>query len=204
LRDSLVNTLERGYNISGITSALNSVANAASSAANAARDAMNAIQSLNNTPIKDTSSTTSGRVRNDFGAGTQKTMMKYAKGTRNAKGGLSVTDEEGYELKLPRLSSGKYTMVGKGDQIFTAKETSNMFKWAQFDPSKFISNMRSSKSGSDISVTNTTNTNPSFEFNGTLMHIDKVDNSNIKEMEGIANKAVDKLVDKMFKGIKYR
>lgn len=206
LRDSLVNTLERGYNISGITSALNSVANAASSAANAARDAMNAIQSLNNTPIKDTSSTTSGRVRNDFGAGTQKTMMKYSKGTRNAKGGLSVTDEEGYELKLPRLNSGKYTMVGKGTQIFTAKETDNMFKWSQFDPSKFISSIfnNNAKSGNDISVTNTTNTNPSFEFNGTLMHIDKVDNSNIKDMEGIAKNAVDKLVDKMFKGIKYR
>jgi hypothetical protein len=94
-------------------------------------------------------------------------------------------------------------MVGKGDQIFTAKETNNMFKWSQFDPSKFISSIHNSKSGNDISVSNVTNSKPTFEFNGTMMHIDKVDSTNIKQMEGIANNAVNKLVDKMFKGIKY-
>lgn len=203
LRDSLVNTLERGYNISGITSALNSVAQSASNAIDKIR---NMKAELADVPDSNTSSE-KPKYSGHFGTGsTLKVAQYYASGTRNAKGGLSVTDEEGYELKLPRLSSGKYTMVGKGDQIFTAKETGNMFKWSQFDPSKFISSIfnNNAKSGNDISVTNTTNTNPSFEFNGTLMHIDKVDNSNIKEMEGIANKAVDKLVDKMFKGIKYR
>lgn len=208
LRDSLVNTLERGYNISGITSALNSVAQAASNAANQVAEMnrqlanQSSIQT-NLAPRPSTSNGTNGSLNKGGGNYVNK-QMYYAKGTRNAKGGLSVTDEEGYELKLPRLSSGKYTMVGKGDQIFTAKETNNMFKWSQFDPSKFVSSIHNTKSGNDISVINTTNTNPSFEFNGTLMHIDKVDNSNIKDMEGIAKNAVDKLVDKMFKGIKYR
>ena len=203
LRDSFINTLERGYNISGITSALNSVADAASNAASKVAE-MNR-QLANQSSVQVTQPQTQDKNKT-YGGGGVNRQMYYAKGTRNAKGGLSVTDEEGYELKLPRLSSGKYTMVGKGTQIFTAKETDNMFKWSQFDPSKFISSVfnNNTKSGSDISVTNTTSNNPSFEFNGTMMHIDKVDNSNIKEMEGIANRAVDKLVDKMFKGIKYR
>ena len=45
---------------------------------------------------------------------------------------------------------------------------------------------------------------PTLEFNGTLMHIDKVDSTNIKQMENIANKAVDRLVTQMSDGIRYR
>lgn len=207
LRDSLVNTLERGYNISGITSALNGVASAASNAASQIAEMNRQLTNQVNVqtqlaPRPNTGNGTNGSLNKGGGYYVNK-QMYYAKGTRNAKGGLSVTDEEGYELKLPRLSSGKYTMVGKGDQIFTAKETNNMFKWSQFDPSKFISSIHNSKSGNDISVSNVTNSKPTFEFNGTMMHIDKVDSTNIKQMEGIANNAVNKLVDKMFKGIKY-
>ena len=36
------------------------------------------------------------------------------------------------------------------------------------------------------------------------MHIDKVDSTNIKQMENIANKAVDNLVTKLSDGIRYR
>ena len=209
LRDSLVNTLERGYNISGVTSALNSVAQAASNAANQVAEmnrqlANQASIQTNLAPRPSTSNGTNGSLNKGGGNYVNK-QAYYAKGTRNAKGGLSVTDEEGYELKLPRLNSGKYTMVGKGTQIFTAKETDNMFKWSQFDPSKFISSIfnNNTKSGSDISVTNTTSNNPSFEFNGTMMHIENVDSTNIKQMENIAKNAVDKLINKMYKGIKY-
>ena len=43
LKDSLVNTLERGYNINSITKGLNSIADSASSAANSVRDLNNAL-----------------------------------------------------------------------------------------------------------------------------------------------------------------
>lgn len=62
----------------------------------------------------------------------------YASGTRNAKGGLRVINEEGIELTLPKLSSGNYTIGNDGDQILTKDETDNVYEWAKIEPDKLM------------------------------------------------------------------
>ena len=189
LQQSLVNTLERGYNVSGITGALASIESAAKNAQKAIDDMNNVSPGGINTggssdnsntskPAKDTS------VKSPYTYGdypdpknnTNKSMKQYvildsqtgkvldtvyqdhnptpaeiqamcrhyrvpavkvkayANGTRNAKGGISITDEEGYEMKLPKLSNGQYTIANEGTQVLTKPQTDNMFKWSNVDP----------------------------------------------------------------------
>ena len=135
-------------------------------------------------------------------------ITAYAKGTHNAKGGIAITDEEGEELKLPKLANGNYSLVGEGTQILTAKQTEMLRKWSELNPVDIIPNsarnMVNDIQMKQPQVVNRNVSNPTLEFNGTLMHIDKVDSTNIKQMENIANKAVDRLVSKMSDGLKYR
>lgn len=212
LRDSLVNTLERGYDISGITSALDSitsglsiVADQANRTAQAIRDAVGAKNEVKLAP-KPTiyKHPTSG------GGGTHIStshMQAYASGTRSTKGNIIITDEEGYELKMPKLANGNYSILPEGSQVLTKKQTDMIYEWAKLNPDTFIPsgvrNMVHDLTYNQPQVVNR-NTSPTLEFNGTLMHIDKVDSTNIKQMENIANKAVDRLVTKMSDGIRYR
>lgn len=199
LRDSLINTLERGYNISSITSAFDQIANSASKAASAARDAASAIHSMNSQSVETpkTSTTTTNRVT---GGSPKKVMMYYAKGTRNAKGGIAVTDEEGYEYKLSKLSNGKYTPLSEGSQVFTKEQTDKLYELSKSNISS-ITPMKSGVTGKDIIKPG----NSSTVQVGTLIKVEgNIDSSNIKQMENIANKAVDRLVNKMSAGIKYR
>ncbi len=165
LKESLVNTLERGYNVSGITSALDSIASAANGAASAASGAAKALADLGAAQTDAASNKygnefyyvnkngdrtyigTSGYVPK-----TGNTISKYASGTRSAKGGLSITDEEGYELKLPKLANGNYTITGEGDQILTKSETDNIFDWSKINPSDFI----------ELNIPNAVSTAPDF------------------------------------------
>ena len=165
LKESLVNTLERGYNVSGITSALDSIASAANDAASAASGAAKALADLGAAQTDAASNKygnefyyvnkngdrtyigTSGYVPK-----TGNTISKYASGTRSAKGGLSITDEEGYELKLPKLANGNYTITGEGDQILTKSETDNIFDWSKINPSDFI----------ELNIPNAVSTAPDF------------------------------------------
>ena len=199
LRDSLINTLERGYNISSITSAFDSIASAANKAASAANAASAAIHSLNSQSVSvPETTTTTTRVTGVAGGGPKKLMMYYAKGTRNAKGGLSVTDEEGYELKLSKLNNGKYTLLGEGDQVFTKEQTDQLYALSK---SK-IATPTSTKTVPNAQVTPSTASSIQV---GNLINVEgSVDSSNIKEMETIAKKAVDRLINKMSDGIKYR
>lgn len=149
LHDSLVSTLERGYNISGITSALDSIAAGADNVASAASNAADALSRMGvaqeaaqratreapqetawKTPAKTTSYSGSGssagkyyntnttKLPSTVKDGSIKTYIPkylfYASGTRNAKGGLRVINEEGVELTLPKLSSGNYTIGNEG------------------------------------------------------------------------------------------
>lgn len=171
LHDSLVNTLERGYNISNVTSALGSIAEAANGVATAANNAASALanmgavrNSVSSTPstpsirspklesmgyntlsnmLADTSKKQATQSGHAFTTGNTVGIKplwknKYASGTRNAKGGLSITDEQGYELKLPKLANGNYTITGDGDQILTKAQTDNIFDWSKFNPADLV------------------------------------------------------------------
>lgn len=224
LRDSLINTLERGYNISSITSAFDQIANAASNAASAARDAANAIHALNSSQSNFPSSSSGGyKIINGYNgqvleSGLSKSeadklwkskylgnagsahIVKYASGTRNSKGGIAVTDEEGYEYKLARIGRGKYTPLAEGSQVFTKEQTDKLYELSKSNISS-ITPLKTGVADRDISKP----VNSSTVQVGTLIKVEgNVDSSNIKQMENIANKAVDRLVNKMSAGIKYR
>lgn len=211
LQSSLSNALERGYNVSGITSALNSV----TSAANSAKSALDA---LNNTP---TTVTTTSKPQNEYyyvdrngnrsdiykgnpssGSKGSIVISKYASGTRSAKGGLSITDEEGYELKLPKLSNGNYTITGEGDQVLTKVQTDNIFEWSKFNPDMFVPQV----SIPTIDIPNITPKN----IGGASLNIGKlvevngnIDNTNIARMENVAKKAVNDAFNQLNKQITY-
>lgn len=231
LRDSLVNTLEGGYNVSGITSALNSIAEGANNVASAANSAAQALaamgaaqQAVTTTTAKTTYSihqtgavdptyTVKDSKGNIVSSGNTlkqaqdyiKSKNAYASGTRNAKGGLRVVGEEGNELELMKLPSGHYEIGNAGDQILTKAQTDNIFDWSKLNPADLVPydiigslNLKLP----DIEPRNVNN-NP-VQIGNLITVQGNVDSSNIKQMESIANKAVDKLVNKMYDGFKYR
>lgn len=220
LQSSLVNALERGYDISGITTALKGIESAANSAGSAIDklfDKQNAVSGYtyqsagssygsNVVRVSDSNGklvtiTTKEDAEKKYGA----TLKKYAKGTRNSKGNLIVKDEQGYELVLPKLASGKYAIENEGSQILTKVETDNIFDWAKFNPDMFIPNFANNFATSipHIASKNVNNVAPSVNVGNLITVQGNVDSSNIKQMEIIANKAVNNLVDKMYNGKKY-
>lgn len=162
LRDSLVRTLEGGYNISSITSALDSIAGHLIGVASAANSAANAISSVGaaQSGIGSGSSSSSEnkilykldgvaggtitsynksdleKLAKSYGKGN--VVPAYASGTRNAKGGLRVIDEEGKELTLPKLPSGNYAIGNEGDQILTKEQTDNVYEWSKTSPDEYV------------------------------------------------------------------
>lgn len=158
LRDSLVKTLEGGYNISGITSALDGIASGLNGVASAANNAANAIAAVGaaqaSTPTYSSATSTANTdtmkiVRQNSGE-IREVMQKdedgkwhkyaYAKGTRNAKGGLRVINEKGQELTLPKLPSGNYAIGNDGDQILTKEQTDNVYEWSKVSPDEYEGN----------------------------------------------------------------
>lgn len=224
LQDSLVNTLERGYNISGITSALNGIANAANGVASAANNAASALANMG--AVKDTIPTTnSNKNQNEFyyvdkngkksyvghtGYTPKNGMMisKYASGTRRAKGGLSITDEEGYELKLPKLANGNYTITGEGDQILTKAQTDNIFDWSKFNPDDLIKVDVPSISSivptmPDIVSRNIGN-NVTLHYDSLVTVNGDVNDTNhfLKQIEGVAGNVINKSFTQLNKQLK--
>lgn len=66
----------------------------------------------------------------------------YAKGTRNSVGGLSITQEDGFEAIFQKLQNGEYTMMPKGSQVFNSNMTDNLYNFSA-DPQKFMSELAS-------------------------------------------------------------
>lgn len=234
LKDSFVNTLERGYDVSGITSSLSSIADSANRTANAFRnmyDAMNnrnnissetgttirtnigngkttysIVPVVSNTPIKTYNSYNEAYEdwKNNYKAGYQ--VDRYAKGVHNLdKDEIAFTQENGQEIILSPTRNAILTPLKQGDSVLTKAQTDAIYEWAKYNPNTFVPNgMKNILSNISKIQPVIKNSNPTVEFNGTLMHIDKVDNTNIKQMENIANKAIDRLALKLSDGIKYR
>lgn len=242
LQQSLINTLERGYNVSSIVNSLASVENAANSAKRALDNLRNTPSSSgfnggtsNNSNSNGSSNSNSNSNSNGnsssggkyYNTNTTKLpetvkdngifyvpkyTSHYASGTRNAKGGLRVENEEGTELILPKLKSGNYAIGNAGDQIFTKPETDNLYEWAQFNPDNLITlksldanimqDLWEKVSIPEPVVRRNVNSNP-VQI-GSLINVEgSIDSSNVKQMETIANKAVDKLVNRLYDGFIY-
>lgn len=227
LHDSLLNTLEGGYNISGISSALNGITSGLNGVASAANNAASAISSMGaaqnsiSMPVySDTSNTSNSDrfkiVRQNSGE-IREVMQKeedgkwhkyaYAKGTRNAKGGLRIINEKGRELTLPKLASGNYAIGNEGDQILTKKETDNVYEWAQFLPDDFMKRLADiapslwSWNVPDFSAAQQNSIPGSKEHNHVNVHYDSLVTVNgdvndtkhfLNDMKNVANVAIRK------------
>lgn len=205
LRDSLVNTLESGYDVSKIVDALNSIKTAADSAGESVRRVGDEGASMDS--IKR-----SGAGGGGGGRAAMHTMA-YAGGTRSSEGNIIVTDEDGYEIKLPKLSSGKYTIANEGTQIFTKEQTDNLFKWSKLDPAPSLVNRRSTDEQMaelwrmtrmpEIIPNNGARNSQNihydsmFRIEGDVIDADRI----IKRMEKAAIKIADQRIDKSWRDV---
>lgn len=234
LNESLMNTLERGYNIDGITGALNDIASGLSNVADQANRTAQAIQnaigaqnelSRNSLLSVETSIDKNGKATYNVvdWSGGKKTIISshitqstaenewrrlngYASGVRTLdEDQLAWTQEYGSEMILSPTRNAVLTPLKQGDTVLTKAQTDAIYEWSKLNPNTFVPNgMKSMLSNASKIQPITNSSSPTLEFNGTLMHIDKVDSTNIKQMENIANKAVDRLVTQMSDGIRYR
>lgn len=239
LQQSLINTLERGYDVSSIVNSLASIENAANSAKRAI-DNMNNASSTGgynggstgkandmNTGKYQLIDKMTGRIwkdnlsyaeameyKKDHVTDINTTLVKkYASGTRNSKGNLIITDEKGYEMKLPKLQNGQYTLANEGSQVFTKEQTDRLYELANMDTKNLIpfdeltaeamqKLWRSAYVSAPV-LNQRLNSNKPVQV-GNLINVQgSIDSSNIKQMETIANKAVNNLVNKLHDGLTY-
>jgi len=277
LHDSLINTLEGGYNISGITSALDSIAgglgNVASAAnnaaqalagmgaaqANAASQASKAVQAginVNNAFLNamDNAGSTKRPVASHSmigGSGNRasaetvmlKNIPKYAQGG-------AVKKDKDNPLNEAAEAMGEDTMVAvkEGEVILTPEEAEMAEKRAKLQEffiamggyvredgmcvlpadqgidqrkrAKYyertapegnigevdLGRVRSLNASANMpeAICSNTNNTPVHVNMDKMVHIDHVDSTNMKQVEGMISKAQDKFVEKLYNGIKYR
>ena len=113
----------------------------------------------------------------------------YATGTKSAKGGLAITDEDGYEAKLRKLSAGRYSMLNVGDMVFDKEATDVLWEFAK-NPQNFIDQVSIFKQSPQQmpATNNSTSTTESITFTGDINVTDPVPD---------ANAFVDSLTDKV-------
>lgn len=151
LQNSLVNTLERGYNVSSITSALSSIASGADSVASAAQRAAQALSEMGAAQSDTPTYYPNGRygIINGYNgkivesglseADARKILnSKYGGNAGSyhikafAKGGLITKDDDGSFDPIAK-SLGEDTMIAvqHGESILTPIQTENMLKLAE-------------------------------------------------------------------------
>ena len=179
LRNSLVNTLESGYNISGIMSAMNSIVSGMSGVESSARRAAQAIQEALGAQEQSKEYYHMGSngkqwyVKDLYGsyvkyydsyeeASNALDKMKkynynykgYAKGSKRIhEDQLAWTDEHGEREMIIRRSDGAIlTRLERGDAIANANLAENLFKWGEINPNRFMHGLGSNTTVSKINV----------------------------------------------------
>lgn len=95
-----------------------------------------------------------------------KSVPKYARGTRSANGGLSITQENGYEFIPTSIGNGEYTVLDRGNPVFNATATRNLYDLAN-NPRDFLSSVLwdTNKSFGGDFVSNTSVVSPTIHIN---------------------------------------
>lgn len=75
----------------------------------------------------------------------EKRLTTYASGTKHAKGGLAIKDENGYELTLDRPVAGRYAVLNEGAVVFTSEQTEKLWELSK-NPVRFLSPILASAS----------------------------------------------------------
>lgn len=122
-------------------------------------------------------------------------MKAYASGTKSAKGGLSIVDEEGIgsELIPTSLGNGRYTILPQGNPVFSKAMTNELFEFASAPTDYFAQ-----KFGSEITpnVVNNKSTvvSPTININVQGDATQATVNALHKESEKIMNNTIKKLM----------
>lgn len=122
-------------------------------------------------------------------------MKAYASGTKSAKGGLSIVDEEGIgsELIPTSLGNGRYTILPQGNPVFSKAMTNELFEFASAPTDYFAQ-----KFGSEITpnVVNNKSTvvSPVININVQGDATQATVNALHKESEKIMNNTIKRLM----------
>lgn len=122
-------------------------------------------------------------------------MKAYASGTKSAKGGLSIVDEEGIgsELIPTSLGNGRYTILPQGNPVFSKAMTNELFEFASAPTDYFVQ-----KFGSEITpnIVNNKSTvvSPAININVQGDATQATVNALHKESEKIMNNTIKKLM----------
>jgi len=231
LQDSLINTLERGYNVSSITSALDSIADGARAVASAAAEATQRLAEMGVAQNSNQQSGYTYKYYQDAGKeyDSNKNLVrvydendkliavttlgvaqykyhatnKYATGVKDLdKDELAWTQEYGREVILSPSRNAILTPLKEGDSVLTKLQTDNLYEWSKLKP---VNNMSSVINNTIPNINKNENNTPSLHLDKLVEINGSVGSSvDLKQVEIIANKAVDNLVNKMYDGVKYR
>ena len=174
--------------ISGVQSKLDNLSNSAQTAINNINSALNAENELNkskwyydwqgtryesNLNQKDSAiQDIIRKIENQNGgrfpasaASIYGTIKHYAKGTRNAKGGLTNIDEEGlYSELIPyQVGDGRYTILPAGNPVFSKLMTNRLFDFAS-NPISYLQHIQPDLGSEIIPITTQTQISPSINI----------------------------------------
>ena len=119
-------------------------------------------------------------------------------------------------MKLPKLSSGQYTIANEGTQVLTKKQTDNLYDWAAYSPEKLMSARqfdmdriteiwRNANIQEPVIERKVVNPAVNVHYDSMLTINGDVNDTNhfTKQVEKIADKQIDRLVNRIHDGIKY-
>lgn len=254
LQQSLVNTLERGYDVSSIVNSLDSVAEAARRAkkeidglknSNIPSDdtpdiGKNVDENLNSTMqhyinqyyLKQQSQQyqlidkMTGKICKDnlsyaealeykkdhvtdinttlvkkYASGSRNLVKKYASGARNIKEDqLAITNEAGQELIYHAADGSILTPLRQGDMVFDGVSAERLWDIGHgLMPPDIASNLAMPT----VLPNNVNNNSVNVHYDSMITVQGSLNSTDVKQMEAIANKAVDRMVDKIHDGITY-
>lgn len=218
LQQSLINTLERGYDVSSIVNSLDSVAKAA-------RRAQKEIDGLKNSniPSEDITPVDTPDMGRNVGenlsytmqhyiklyyqkqqnqqSGSRNLVKKYASGTRNIeKDQLAITNEAGQELIYHAADGSILTPLRQGDKVFSNEAVERLWEIGQgLMPPDMTRNLAMPT----VLPNNVNNNSVNVHYDSMITVQGSLNSTDVKQMEAIANKAVDRMVDKIHDGITY-
>lgn len=122
---------------------------------------------------------------------------KYANGTKSAKGGLSIVDEEGINTELIpyQLSKGRYTILPEGNPVFSKTMTNTLYDIAS-NPSAFLNQKSNVPRINNTSMTSSINVVIQGDATQTTVNALKEQANRISDMA--INKLMTSIVNNKF------
>lgn len=122
-------------------------------------------------------------------------MKAYASGTKSAKGGLSIVDEEGIgsELIPTSLGNGRYTILPQGNPVFSKAMTNELFEFASA-PTDYFAHKFGSEITPNVVNNKSTVVSPAININVQGDATQATVNALHKESEKIMNNTIKKLM----------